>query len=82
MLLDMISALRPRDNSFTFSLSRDDGAVLWNETSVFDDDANEHRAFARTLLLTAGVYHLGSALGASSFFSGDFGFAGRGLATY
>ena len=82
VLLDMISELGPRGNSFTFSLSRDDGAVIWNETSVFDDDGNEHRAFARTLLLTAGVYHLGSTLSASSFFSGDFGFSGRGLATY
>ncbi len=82
VLLDMISELGPRANSFTFSLSRDDGTVIWNETSVFDDDGNEHRAFTRTLLLNTGVYNLESALNATSFFVGEFGFSGRALATY
>lgn len=56
--------------------------MIWDQTSIFDDDGNEHRAFTQTLLLSADVYHLDAALAASSFFSGDFGFSGRVLATF
>ena len=80
--LDMVSELGPRNNDYTFALTHENGEVVWDQTSVFDDDGNVHRTFLQTLALMAGVYDLNVALTATSFFTANFGFAGRALATF
>ena len=82
VLLDAASELGPRGNAYTFSLTRDNGEVVWDQTSIIDGDGNEQRVFTTHVVLTAGVYNLETALTATSFFSGNFGFAGRALARF
>ena len=78
----MVSEVGPRNNDYMFALTHENGEVVWDQTSVFDNDGNEHRTFSQTLALTAGVYDLNVALTATSFFTANFGFAGRALATF
>ena len=80
--LGMVSELGPRNNDYRFALTREDGEVVWDQTSIFDEDGNEHRDFTQSLILGPGVYTLDVGLTASSFFTANFGVSGRALASF